>query len=156
MVRRYVMPSLVLTAIVAVALGLVYPLVMTGIGRVVFPYRANGSLIKQNGKVVGSALIGQLFAEDKYFHGRPSATNTPDPKDPTKTIDDVRELVSGARGRANVLVGGDIDGGIWSAGQSQGLIHDIPTCAELVKRIMAQAEDMIHSAERRTKALAPA
>jgi NAD(P)H-dependent flavin oxidoreductase YrpB (nitropropane dioxygenase family) len=66
-------------------------------------------------------------------------------QDPTKTIDDVRELVSGARGRTNVLVGGDIDGGIWSAGQSQGLIHDIPTCEVLVKRIMKQAEDIIHA-----------
>ena len=66
-------------------------------------------------------------------------------EDPTKTIDDVRELVSGARGRANVMVGGDIDGGIWSAGQSQGLIHDIPTCEVLVKRIMKQAEDIIHA-----------
>jgi nitronate monooxygenase len=66
-------------------------------------------------------------------------------QDPTKTIDDVRELVSGARGRANVMQGGDIDGGIWSAGQSQGLIHDIPTCEILVKRIMKQAEDIIHA-----------
>ena len=66
-------------------------------------------------------------------------------QDPTKTIDDVRELVSGARGRANVMVGGDIDGGIWSAGQSQGLIHDIPTCEVLVKNIMRQAEDIIHA-----------
>ncbi len=65
--------------------------------------------------------------------------------DPTKTIDDVRELVSGARGRTNVMKGGDMDGGIWSAGQSQGLIHDIPTCAELVKRIMAQSEEIIHA-----------
>ena len=64
-------------------------------------------------------------------------------QDPTKTIDDVRELVSGARGRANVLKGGDIDGGIWSAGQSQGLIHDIPTCAELVSNIMKQADDIV-------------
>ncbi len=63
----------------------------------------------------------------------------------TKTIDDVRELVSGARGRANVLKGGDIDGGIWSAGQSQGLIHDIPTCKELVARIIKEAEDIIHA-----------
>lgn len=64
-------------------------------------------------------------------------------QDPTKTIDDVRELVSGARGRANVMKGGDIDGGIWSAGQSQGLIHDIPTCEVLVRNVMAQAEDII-------------
>ena len=65
-------------------------------------------------------------------------------QDPTKTIEDVRALVSGARGRENVLQGGDMDGGIWTVGQSQGLIHDIPTCAELVKRIMAQAEGIIH------------
>src|ERR1700691_564088 len=64
-------------------------------------------------------------------------------QDVTKTIDDVRELVSGARGRANVMKGGDIDGGIWSAGQSQGLIHDIPTCEVLVKNVMAQAEGII-------------
>jgi nitronate monooxygenase len=66
-------------------------------------------------------------------------------QDPTKTIDDVRELVSGARGRSNVLKGGDIDGGIWSAGQSQGLIHDIPTCKELVARISQEAEQIIRA-----------
>jgi nitronate monooxygenase len=65
-------------------------------------------------------------------------------QDPTKTIEDVRELVSGARGRANVLAGGDLDGGIWTVGQSQGLIRDIPTCAEMVKNIMRQAEEIIH------------
>jgi NAD(P)H-dependent flavin oxidoreductase YrpB (nitropropane dioxygenase family) len=65
--------------------------------------------------------------------------------DSTKTIDDVRELVSGVRGRTNVMKNGDMDGGIWSSGQSQGLIHDIPTCAELVKRIMKQSEDIIHA-----------
>jgi len=74
-------------------------------------------------------------------------------EDPTKTIDDVRELVSGARGRANVLQGGDIDGGIWTTGQSQGLIHDIPTCDELVKRITKQAEDIIHARLDRMAAL---
>ncbi len=65
-------------------------------------------------------------------------------QDSTKTIEDVRELVAGVRGRANVLGAGDIDGGIWTVGQSQGLIHDIPTCKELVSRIMAQAESIIH------------
>jgi nitronate monooxygenase len=64
-------------------------------------------------------------------------------QDPTKTIEDVRELVSGARGRANVLAGGDLDGGIWTTGQSQALIHDIPACADMVKNIMRQAEEII-------------
>ncbi|HEY3796717.1 MAG TPA: nitronate monooxygenase [Caulobacteraceae bacterium] len=66
-------------------------------------------------------------------------------QDTSKTIEDVRELVSGVRGRTNVMQGGDINGGIWSAGQSQGLIHDIPTCAELVKRIVGETESIIHS-----------
>jgi nitronate monooxygenase len=64
-------------------------------------------------------------------------------QDPTKTIDDVRELVAGVRGRTNVLKGGDLDGGIWTVGQSQGLIRDIPTCAELVRNIMTQAEEIV-------------
>ena len=72
-------------------------------------------------------------------------------KDPTKTFADVRELMAGVRGRENVLAGGDLDGGIWTTGQSQALIHDIPTCAEVVKNIMAQADAVIHQ---RFKAIA--
>ena len=64
-------------------------------------------------------------------------------QDPTKTIEDVRHLVAGVRGRANVMGAGDTDGGIWTVGQSQGLIHDIPTCAELVRNIMRQAEGVL-------------
>ena len=64
-------------------------------------------------------------------------------RDPTKTFAEVRELMAGARGRASVLEGGDLDGGIWSSGQSQALIHDIPTCAELVRNIMAQADGIL-------------
>ena len=63
--------------------------------------------------------------------------------DTTKTIEDVRELVAGVRGRTNVMKGGDLDGGIWTVGQSQGLIHDVPTVAEMVKNVMAQAEAII-------------
>jgi NADH:quinone reductase (non-electrogenic) len=63
-------------------------------------------------------------------------------KDPTKTFADVKELMAGVRGRENVLRDGDTDGGIWTSGQSQALIHDIPTCADLVKNIMAQAENV--------------
>jgi nitronate monooxygenase len=64
-------------------------------------------------------------------------------QDISKTIDDVRELVAGVRGRANVLQGGDLDGGIWTVGQSQALIHDVPSCKELVANIMRQAESLV-------------
>ena len=84
---REIRPAIVLVIALTLITGLVYPLAMTGIAGVVFPYQAQGSLIEKDGKVVGSALIGQVFATDKYFHGRPSATNAPDPKDATKTVD---------------------------------------------------------------------
>ena len=66
-------PALVLTLLFAGLLGLAYPAAITGIGQLVFPAQANGSLIHRNGRVVGSTLIGQAFAGPAYFHGRPSA-----------------------------------------------------------------------------------
>jgi K+-transporting ATPase ATPase C chain len=84
---REIRPAIVLVIALTLITGLVYPLAITGIAGVIFPYQAQGSLIERDGKVVGSALIGQVFADDKYFHGRPSATNAPDPKDSTKTVD---------------------------------------------------------------------
>lgn len=60
-------------------------------------------------------------------------------RDPSKTFDDVRTMMSGQRGREKVLVGGDMDNGLWIAGQSQALISDIPTCDDLIRNIMAQA-----------------
>jgi potassium-transporting ATPase KdpC subunit len=83
---REIRPAIVLVIALTVITGLVYPLAMTGIAGLVFPSQAAGSLIERDGKVVGSALIGQEFTSDGFFHGRPSATVTPDPQDSTKTV----------------------------------------------------------------------
>ena len=68
-------PALVLTALFALLLGLVYPLALTAMGQLVFPEQANGSLVRDGSKIVGSKLIGQRFLADAYFHGRPSAAD---------------------------------------------------------------------------------
>jgi potassium-transporting ATPase KdpC subunit len=83
---RHLRASFAILLLMTVLLGLAYPLAMTGLARAVFPAQAAGSLIERDGKVVGSSLIGQSFAEDRYFQGRPSATVDTDPKDATKTV----------------------------------------------------------------------
>ena len=79
-------PALVLVAIFTLLTGLAFPLAMTGIGGALFPFQAGGSLIEKDGKVIGSALIGQNFTGDKYFWSRPSAITAPDPNDASKTV----------------------------------------------------------------------
>lgn len=83
---REIRPAILILVLLTLITGLAYPLAMTAIAGVLFPKQAEGSLIERDSKVIGSALIGQEFKDDKYFHGRPSATSAPDPADSTKTV----------------------------------------------------------------------
>ena len=83
---KEIRPALILLLLLTLITGLAYPLALTAIAGVLFPKQAAGSLVERDGKVVGSALIGQEFKSEKYFHGRPSATTAPDPTDSTKTV----------------------------------------------------------------------
>ncbi|MBV9569347.1 MAG: potassium-transporting ATPase subunit KdpC [Hyphomicrobiales bacterium] len=84
---QHIRPAIVLIILMTLLTGVIYPFAITGFAAVVFPHRAGGSMLMRDGNVIGSSLIGQNFTSDKYFHGRPSATNMPDPNDPTKTVD---------------------------------------------------------------------
>jgi potassium-transporting ATPase KdpC subunit len=74
--KRNLIISILMTIVTMILLGIIYPLVVTGIAQVIFPHKANGQLITQNGKLIGSSVIGQAFTGPTYFHSRPSAAGT--------------------------------------------------------------------------------
>lgn len=80
----HLVTSILYTIVTVIALGIIYPLAITGIGMLIFPHQANGSFVTSNGKVVGSAIIGQLWTKPQYFQGRPSAAGK-NGYDPTST-----------------------------------------------------------------------
>ena len=73
MLKNQLHPAIVVTLVLMVITGLIYPGLVTGVAQLLFPRKANGSLIMNNGQVIGSELIGQSFARADYFHSRPSA-----------------------------------------------------------------------------------
>jgi potassium-transporting ATPase KdpC subunit len=83
---REIRPAIVFVVALTLITGVAYPFAVTGLAQLLFSYQAQGSLLERDGKVIGSTLIGQQFVSERYFHGRPSATVTPDPNDSSKNV----------------------------------------------------------------------
>lgn len=140
-------PALVLTLTFTALTGLAYPLAVTGIAQALRPEQANGSPVVTQAGIVGSALIGQAFSSERYFHGRPSATTAPDPQDATKSIDSPynagsstgsnlgpssKTLLDAVRARVESLGEGPLPADLVTASGS-GLDPDISPAAALVQ-----------------------
>src|SRR5579859_6963744 len=108
---KEIRPAIVMIVLLSAITGVVYPYAVTGAAKILFPHQADGSLIEQDGKVIGSRLIGQNFTGDQYFHGRPSATNDTDSNDgPTSQalIDRVKGDVASLKDEAGAPVPVDL------------------------------------------------
>ena len=86
-IRSLLRPAVASAVLFMLLTGLAYPLLVTAAANLLMPWRAQGSLLRQDGTVIGSALLGQQFTSPRYFHPRPSVTQAPDPNDPGKTVD---------------------------------------------------------------------
>ncbi|WP_421697576.1 potassium-transporting ATPase subunit KdpC [Ancylobacter sp.] len=150
-------PALVLLALFTALTGFAYPLAVTGIAQLAFPAAANGSPVTVGGRVVGSALIGQSFTAERYFHGRPSATTGADPADPAKSVEDPYNaasstgsnlgpssavLAEAVKARVAALGGGPVPADLVTASAS-GLDPDIsPAAAALQVARVAKARGL--------------
>lgn len=150
-------PALVLLGLFTALTGLAYPLAVTSIAQLAFPSAANGSPVIVGGRVVGSALIGQSFSSERYFHGRPSATTGADPADPAKSVEDPYNaasstgsnlgpssavLAEAVKARVAALGGGPVPADLVTASAS-GLDPDIsPAAAALQVARIAKARGL--------------
>jgi K+-transporting ATPase ATPase C chain len=167
--NSYLRPALVLLVLFSALTGIAYPLAVTGLAQAMFPGPANGSRVTVDGRVVGSALVGQSFTSDRYFHGRPSATTGADPQDPAKSVDSPYNAASSSgsnlapssaaladavKARVEALGGGPVPADLATASGS-GLDPDIsPAAAALqvarVAKARALAEDEVRALVKRT------
>ena len=118
MLRNQLRPAIVLTLLLCVITGVVYPGIVTGLAQALFPRQANGSLVTVNGRVVGSALIGQAFTHPEYFHPRPSAAG--DGYDPTASGGTNKGPTD--RKLADTLIAGAVDSAVKNDGAVKGSI----------------------------------
>jgi K+-transporting ATPase ATPase C chain len=118
MLRRQLRPAIVMTLVLCVITGFIYPGIVTGLAQTIFPHQAAGSLVEVNGKVVGSALIGQTFTQPYYFHSRPSAAGSG--YDATASSGTNKGPTD--RKLADTLIAGAIDSAIGNDGVVKGSI----------------------------------